>query len=207
MWKFLMNFKRLEAHSKVICILAISQGIFSVNLQERIKKNGRQSKKEKESIFVPWVTKMEWISLFFLVIIIIICVYVWVPAAENMSQSECENYSAHCEVSCLKHVHGFQWLNSGHQIGQANTTACRAISSALLFAVFTWRNKTNSHTYQITEKRIIIEDKGECTELGEPRKYTYSLLAIHTVSFLESPVLCINPKDPETWKINTSLEI
>lgn len=45
------------------------------------------------------------------------------------------------------------------------TVAYRAISSPLVFAVFTWRNKTNAHTYQITEKRIIIEDKGECTEL------------------------------------------
>lgn len=110
-------------------------------------------------------------------------------------------------VKCLQHVHGFQWLNSGHQIGQAITIACRAISSALFFAVFTWRNKTNSHIYQITEKRIIIEDKGECTELREPWKYTYSLLAIHNVSFFESPMLCIHTKDPETWKINTSLEI
>lgn len=44
-----------------------------------------------------------------------------------------KNYSAHCEVSCLQHVHGFQWLNSGHQLGQANTISCWAISSALFF--------------------------------------------------------------------------
>lgn len=124
-----MIFKRLDAHSKGICVPAISQSIFSVNIQERSKK--RQvinERKGKHLATFHQVTKMEWIS----------SSLSFVYMSEFLMRRMCprlnvKNYRAHCEVSCPQHVHGFQWLNSGHQLGQANTIACRVISSALFF--------------------------------------------------------------------------